>query len=1460
MVTRRSFLKMAIGTGAIVSLQLTGKGVVFAQTPIRRGNPPITTQRGMVMKRITPAERKAAAQRARTARKTATASSALAPIPGGVADYFGIYPNYANSPLPTSVSIVGDGMGATATATVAGGVVTAITVTNGGQGYTTAPTVTIIGGGGTGATATATITAGVVTGIAVVTGGSGYTFAGIRKFVDALPGLGPTGANNLGQFISVAHPDTITYPGSDYYEIQLQEYTEKMHSDLPPTKLRGYVQTNLGTNAGVNNVAPDSIGYMGPLIIANKGRPVRIKFTNMLAAGAGGNLFIPVDTTAMGAGMGPTNLVTALLLTGGGAGYTSAPTITISGGGGTGATAVCTVRGGVVNTVRVTSPGSGYTTAPAVTFSGGGGAGAAATAVIASSAMAMYTQNRGTLHLHGGDTPWISDGTPHQWVTPATESTPYPHGVSVQNVPDMPDPGPGSMTFFYTNQQSARLMFYHDHSYGITRLNVYAGEAAGYLLQDPTEGILVNGGTLGALTVAAGTIPATQIPLVIQDRTFVPSAPEVAAEDPTWDATKYGGLGSLWFPHVYMPNQNPYDLSGANAMGRWDYGPWFWPPYTGLLYGPIPNPYYVAGGSEPPVIPGTPNPSMVPEGFMDTPIVNGTAYPYLKVAPQAYRFRILNACNDRFLNLQIYYAKSNVPAALNPDGTPALQTDSGEVPMVPAVATVGYPATWPKDGRDGGVPDPTKAGPQIIQIGTEGGFLPDVAVLPNQPIDYVYNRRDIVVLNVSSKTLFLGPAERADVIIDFSGVPTGSKLIMYNDSPAPVPAFDPRIDYYTGDPNQTDTGGAPSTLPGYGPNTRTIMQFQVDGTAAAPFNLAALQAALPLAFAASQPAPVVPQAAYNAAYPGATYPADAYVRIQDTRIGFFNGPLTALKVTAGGSGYTAQPTVAITGGGGTGAVAAALLSGVTAVAVAAGGTGYTSVPAVTFSGGGGTGAQAVAVLTNRVVTGITVTNSGSGYTTPPTVAITGGAGSGATATAAIGVGQVTGFTLTNGGTGYQWAPTVAITGGNGTGATAVAVGVDMGLGPKAIQELFTTDYGRMNATLGVELPNTNVVTQTTIPYGYIDPPTEIITNTMPGSFIGGAGDGTQIWKITHNGVDTHAIHFHLFNVQLLNRVGWDGAIRPPDKNEVGWKDTVRMNPLEDAIVALRPVLPTVPFAVPNSIRPFDVTMPLGTTVQFTGVDTNGNPVTVANAPMNYGWEYVWHCHLLGHEENDMMRPILAATPPSTAPANLVVTGAPTPLRAILTWVNSAGNANGMIVQRATDLAFTTNLVSTPLAGLATTYTDTTVAANTVYYYRVMATNLVGSTVPGYPNVTVNSAPSNVVSVGTPAAPSNVTATQALASRSPIIVSWHDNAPALPTPPSFVAEAAFTVQRGLIVNGVLTWTTLTVNAPAVAGTGGTGTYSDNGRLPNRTYYYRVLATNIFGASAPSAQSAAITAHA
>ena len=49
-----------------------------------------------------------------------------------------------------------------------------------------------------------------------------------------------------------------------------------------------------------------------------------------------------------------------------------------------------------------------------------------------------------------------------------------------------------------------------------------------------------------------------------------------------------------------------------------------------------------------------------------------------------------------------------------------------------------------------------------------------------------------------------------------------------------------------------------------------------------------------------------------------------------------------------------------------------------------------------------------------------------------------------------------------------------------------------------------------------------------------------------------------------------------------------------------------------------------------------------------------NPANTPNAVINFGWEYVWHCHILGHEENDMMRPIVFKVPPE-APSNLVAT-------------------------------------------------------------------------------------------------------------------------------------------------------------------------------------------------------------
>ena len=141
--------------------------------------------------------------------------------------------------------------------------------------------------------------------------GSGYlTPGGIRKFVDTLPGLTSAGANNLGQYIPLAVPDTTTFPGADYYEIAVVEYQEQMHTDLPPTKLRGYVQLETSVVHGrstlrlcrVAKLGVDKPHFLGPTIVAQKDRAVRITFYNLLPTGAAGDLFLPVDTTIMGSG------------------------------------------------------------------------------------------------------------------------------------------------------------------------------------------------------------------------------------------------------------------------------------------------------------------------------------------------------------------------------------------------------------------------------------------------------------------------------------------------------------------------------------------------------------------------------------------------------------------------------------------------------------------------------------------------------------------------------------------------------------------------------------------------------------------------------------------------------------------------------------------------------------------------------------------------------------------------------------------------------------------------------------------------------------------------------------------------------------------------------------------------------------------------------------------------------
>ena len=1064
----------------------------------------------------------------------------------------------------------------------------------------------------------------------------------LRKFVDNVAGLSAAGVNNLGQYISVAVPDNTTYPGSDYYEIALVQYREKMHSDLPPTLLRGYVQLSTsvvpGAHVALSNANPDgsttpitingsaafgvdSVHYLGPLIIAQKDRPVRVKFVNALPAGSGGNLFIPVDNTVMGSGDFMIDYDPV----------TKAPISMISG---------------------------------------------------------TFAQNRATLHLHGGRTPWISDGTPHQWTTPADEVTSYSKGVSVEYVPDMwfnasgntitscagsttcgvggatNDPGPGSLTFYWTNQQSGRLMFYHDHAYGITRLNVYVGEAAGYLIQDNVELALVNGGTVGGRTFNAGTIPSAMIPLVLQDKTYVDNATigGVNGTDPTWNwgsTAPTPHTGDLWWPHVYMPAENPYnpDMSGINPYGRWFYGPWFYPPtpicgssanavppYC-ITQGPVPNYHYVNDPycypvetglcTQPPEMPGTPNVSWGAEAFLDTMLVNGTVYPSLTVQPQAYRFRLLNAAHDRFLNLQLYVADNTylpsdngyltevrmVPSAVRQECSVTVTTNCVCTATVAPAGCV--PDTWPADGREGGVPDPAFRGPAWIQIGSEGGFLPAPVVLPNQPVSWNYDPTTFNFGNVNGGTLFLGPAERADVIVDFSQF-AGKTLIMYNDAPTAFPALVPQYDYYTGAPDRTDMGGASQVLPGFSPNIRTVMQIKVAGSGGtAPlddYNTATLSAldnafrsttGSPGVFQIDQPPIHVGQADYNSAYNKlfpTTWPNWGLSRITDNVISF------------------------------------------------------------------------------QTVDGTTMRN----------------------------------FPMT----------------------------------PKAIHDEMGGSFdelGRMAAKLGLEVGSPNAATANFILQNFVDPPTEKLQS----------GE-IQIWKITHNGVDTHPIHFHLFDVQLLNRVGWDGFIRLPDPSELGWKDTIRISPLEDTIVAVRAALPTVPFALPNSIRPLNPTTPLGSTMGFSQVNTTDGGVLAipsTNALYDFGHEYVWHCHILSHEENDMMRPISVQVPAAApnAPTGLVATGTGTGNSRInLVWTDNSTDETGFRVQRQTGGGAYDN-VATMYPNI-TTYSDTALADNTPYTYRVVAFNTVGDSAPSNTSsVTTGtfSAPSGVILVPQPAGPQNV---------------------------------------------------------------------------------------------------------
>ena len=165
-------------------------------------------------------------------------------------------------------------------------------------------------------------------------------------------------------------------------------------------------------------------------------------------------------------------------------------------------------------------------------------------------------------HLHGGFVAAASDGNP--------AITPNGFGLGQIQSVTYPNEAP---------EQPASLLWFHDHGLGATRLNVFAGLAAAYLIRDQYD----TGGPDNANGLPWG---AYEIPLVIQDRQFNPD-------------------GTFLYPRS--------EIAGATWIGEY---------------------------------------------FGDVMLVNGKVWPYLNVEPRLYRFRILNGCNARILNIDLGGAKA----------------------------------------------------------------------------------------------------------------------------------------------------------------------------------------------------------------------------------------------------------------------------------------------------------------------------------------------------------------------------------------------------------------------------------------------------------------------------------------------------------------------------------------------------------------------------------------------------------------------------------------------------------------------------------------------------------------------------------------------------------------------------------------------------------------------------------
>lgn len=301
-------------------------------------------------------------------------------------------------------------------------------------------------------------------------------------------------------------------------------------------------------------------------------------------------------------------------------------------------------------------------------------------------------------HVHGAHTYDWADGYTEAWYLPAAVNIPPgfatvgSHYDSFKALSPLAAKWtPGSAVFEYPNDQGDATLWYHDHSLGMTRVNIYAGPVGFYLLRGAPDNkfddrITGKKAVLPGPAPALGDAPGTkyyEIPIAIQDRSFNVD-------------------GSLFYSdnRAFFEGLDPAQLQ-------------------------IPFSPSVACDGQPSDV----APIWNPEFFGNTMVVNGATWPYLNVEQRRYRLRFLNGCNSRFLILRL----SN--------GTP------------------------------------------FMQIGAEGGYLPAPVQLTE---------------------LLLAPAERADVIVDFTNVAVGTNIILQNFAPdAPYGGGVLGVDFTAADPDST---------------------------------------------------------------------------------------------------------------------------------------------------------------------------------------------------------------------------------------------------------------------------------------------------------------------------------------------------------------------------------------------------------------------------------------------------------------------------------------------------------------------------------------------------------------------------------------------------------------------------------------------------------------------------------